>query len=714
MKRILWTAMLVPLGAGLLLGQDPPVRPPGVPPRPVAPPAPAPTPAPGDPQDGSKVQLNSITLQQLLESVQKRTKKTFVYDDLVGQQFAQKKVRVFASRDFGSPEELFAIFQSVLEVQDFALIRVGEGDKEVYKVQPSGKARMKAPVDGAGREPNDSYVTRVFTLKHVSPQDVFQALMNIAAPQSVIPVQNAGMLIVTDFDYNIRRYEQIIESIDKQKPDMVTKMIPLRKAIASDVETMLNNLLTAIVAQQKARPGMPGIPGQEQAKVVADKRTNSLLILAEPGRMEQVESLVRQLDGEAEFESSGIYLVHLKHTDAVDMSRTVNALYNIGVDQNGIPTGGSSGSIKPNQPVGPGGAPTTGGSAQSPGGVGGGEPKIVADKRTNSLMIVTDRNTYLQLLKLVERLDRRRPQVLIKATVVEVRSKDTFDLGIELGAANEPNGVTPLGHTGFGYSTFVPDPSGKFFNIVPVDTPGLTFALVKDRIGNLGVLLKALKDKASIQILDEPEVATVDNGAADIKLSTDVPVTQVSVTGTGIAQETFSGFQSAVTTLSISPHISEGNYLRLETNVKIEKFSGTSADRRIPPAKTSREINAKPIMVPNAHTIVIGGIVTTDRTDVETSVPFLGEIPILGNFFKRSRQEEEKRTLYIFITPYILYDESFADLKDLTRDRHLAVQGIRNQAIRNLQIEGQGDPTPASSYRYVRPVADRPRKPLED
>lgn len=676
------------LGSGLLFGQDP-AKP---------------------PQEG-RVQLNSVTIQQLLESVQRRTKKTFVYDEAIATQFQQRKVRVFSSKDFGTPEELFAIFQSVLEVQGFAIVKVGDASKELYKIQEIQRAKGKAPLDEGGRDPNDSYVTRVFALKYITPQDVFSALMNVTTPQSVVPVQNAGMLIVTDFDYNVEKVARILEAIDRQKPDMVTKIIPLRKALAGDVETMLNNLLQAIIAQQKVRVGLPGVPGSEQAKVVADKRTNSILIVAEPARMEQVETLVRQLDGEAEFESSGIYIVHLKHSDAVDMSRTVNALYNLGVDQNGIPTGGGA-SIRPNQPVGPQGQP----SVPQPSGGGaptGAEPKIVADKRTNSLLLVTDRNTYLQLLKLIERLDQRRPQVLIKASVVEVRGEDKFDLGVEVGRATDPEGrVTTAAHSNLGFSSLVPDASGKFFNIVPVDSTGLTLALLQDRIGNIGLLVKALKDKANIQILDEPEVATVDNGAADIKLSTDVPVTTVQTTGTGISQESFGGFQSAVTTLSISPHISEGNYLRLETNVKIEKFAGTSTDRRIPPGKTTREINAKPIMVPNGRTIVIGGIVTSDRTDVQTSVPFLGDIPVLGFFFRRTREEEQKRTLYIFITPYILYDETFADLKELTKERQLAIEGMRSQAVRNLQTEGVGDPAPRSSFRFLRPseYADEPRR----
>jgi len=212
-----------------------------------------------------------------------------------------------------------------------------------------------------------------------------------------------------------------------------------------------------------------------------------------------------------------------------------------------------------------------------------------------------------------------------------------------------------------------------------------------------------LETKARISILDQPEAATNDNGLAEISVKQQVPVTTNTLTGTGISQTSFSRFEEASTTLTISPHISEGGYLRLETKVKIEKFTGTSADPNIPPPKTSREISTKEIMVPNGGTMVIGGIVMQDKSDSTSNVPLLGQIPLLGWLFRRDQTDDQKRTLYIFLTPYILYDYGFGDFRDLTRSRKDDIEKLREEPLKGLNIESQPDPEPRSTFRFLVP-----------
>src|SRR4029079_6232173 len=191
---------------------------------------------------------------------------------------------------------------------------------------------------------------------------------------------------------------------------------------------------------------------------------------------------------------------------------------------------------------------------------------------------------YRTLEQIIRRLDQRRPQVLIKATVVEIQANDSFDLGVELKDLERPEGsLIRAGGTSFGLSDLGQDPSTGLCSVVPKATPGMTLLAMKDRVGNIPALLHALETKARISILDHPEAATNDNGLAEISVKQQVPVTTNTITGTGISQTTFSRFEEASTTLTISPHISEGGYLRLETKVKIEKFTGTSADPNIPP-----------------------------------------------------------------------------------------------------------------------------------
>ncbi|HVR86030.1 MAG TPA: hypothetical protein VMU54_17040, partial [Planctomycetota bacterium] len=299
-------------------------------------------------------------------------------------------------------------------------------------------------------------------------------------------------------------------------------------------------------------------------------------------------------------------------------------------------------------------------------------------------------------------------QVLIKATVVEITANDTFDLGVELAKFSNPSGhLIGAGGTNFGLSNVVPDTTNNTFSVTPNATPGLTLLALKDKIGNIPALLHALETKARVSILDQPEAATNDNGIAEISVKQQVPVTTNTITGTGISQTTFSRFEEASTTLTISPHISEGGYLRLETKVKIEKFTGTSTDPSIPPPKTSREISTKEIMVPNAGTMVIGGIVTQDKSDSVSNVPLLGHIPILSWLFRRDTDTEDKRTLYIFLTPYILYDYGFGDHRELTRERKSEIDALRGEPLGGLNIEPTPESEPRSTFRFLVPRPGR-------
>jgi len=697
MNRVATAAIFVPLLAGMLFGQDP-----------------TPGPGPMPQEETPKIQLNNITLEQFTLSVQKRTKKVFLYGEPVAQILRASKVQIMSFKEFADKDQLFSLYQSILQVQAQKLVLIPAGD-DIYKLVTEAEALKRGPeFKSEGGTPKDSFVTRIFSLKYVSAQEAFQALVNLAMPQAITQIPASAMIIVTDTDYNIQRIEQVIKAIDVKKEDMIWKVIPLKKAVAADVEQMLRTLLQGIVAQARSRPGFaPNVPGNEQVTAVADRRTNSILILAEIGRVEQIEKLVETLDKDPEFETSGTYLIPLRHRDADDMANILNGIYGRSTSTTGASSGyptssGTGQTARPNQPITPAPvAPTPGYYSSSNQQSSAAEPTIIADKKSNSLIVVTDRNTYQMLLRLAQRLDRRRPQVLIKASVVEVQANATFDLGVELNRAVDPTGrITGFERTNMGFSTVVP--SGNTVNIVPGDTIGVTLALLKDRFGNVGALFKAVEDKAKVTIIDEPEVATEDNKQANITLANTVQVPRVTVTGTGISQTSFDPL-TANTTLTITPHITEGGYLRLETEVEIAKFVSAGATSTAPPNTTNRKITTG-FLMPSSRTAVIGGIMTSDKTESETGVPILKDIPLFGILFRRTRDVDIRRTLYIFITPYILYDESFGDLSNMTQE-HLddlifaGKDGIPS-FMKGLSTQAPVGPKPKSTFQFPRRKQD--------
>jgi general secretion pathway protein D len=657
--------------------------------------------------------LQDVNLHDLTVAVQRITKKTILWTEDLG--LRNKRVHFVSDKPIADdPEVLFKAYQSMLQVSDLVLVPVGEKGEEIYKVKPSPVAPKQAiPVEKKDIVTEDRFITRIFSLQFVSPRDVQAALINMASyPQNILSIEAAGVILATDYDYNIKRFEEIIRVMDVKKPDIELRLINLRFAIAQEVEQMMSGLLQTLVGRSQTPrvPGVPGVPGSpESVKVVADKRTNSVVLLAEPNRLPQLEEIVRKLDSETLFETSGIYIAHLRHTNAVDIARTLNAMYRISIDEkSGVPSGGGLGAVRPGQAVAPVGSPVPVPGPGPTGGFGGplqgSEPTIVADLRSNSVIMITDRNTYRTLEQIIRRLDQRRPQVLIKATVVEIQTTDTFDLGTELNLLPTPrNNFVPGLRSQFGQSSLVPDTTNNVFNVVPVDTQGITLLTYKQRIGNIAAMIKALESKVKVSILDQPEAATNDNGVAVMKLTNQVPVTTNTLTGTGISQTSFSRFETAETNLSISPHISEGGYLRLETSVKIEKFTGVSSDPNVPPPKTSREISTKEIMVPSGGTMVIGGITAEDDSTTFTDVPILGQLPLIGWLFYRDQRSKDHRTLYIFLTPYILYDYAFGDYRDLTHDKKEEIEALRGGAVKGLNVELKPERLPDSTFRFQIP-----------
>jgi general secretion pathway protein D len=309
---------------------------------------------------------------------------------------------------------------------------------------------------------------------------------------------------------------------------------------------------------------------------------------------------------------------------------------------------------------------------------------------------------FRTLYPIIRRLDRRRPQVFIKATIAEISAREDFDLGFELARLENPKGRFIVGgRTSFGLTGLSADPANNVFTLTPVLSPGATLLGMRDRIGNIPAILHALEGTAKITVMAEPEAATSDHSSATMTATTEIPVAQTNFIGpsNGFTQASFH-YEQAVTTLTISPHISESGYLRLETNVKIQNFLPT-VDASTPPARSSRELTTKEVLVPSGGTVVLGGIVTSDQSTSTQGVPFLSQLPLLGPLFRRDQETKDRRTIYIFITATILYDEAFGDYADLTREHKEGMERLRGAPLDGLQVGPPSPRLPESTFRFM-------------
>jgi len=640
--------------------------------------------------------LDDVNLHDLTMHVQKVTKKTILWSEDLG--LRTKRTHYVTDRPIGDdPALLFKAYQHILQWNDLLLVRAGKEEEEVYKITTLAVG-MKKPIPLV-REPADSserFITRVFSLQNASPRAIWQTLgPMVSNPQNILPVEESGALIITDYESNLRRLEEILKIVDVKKPDLEMKMIPLKHAAAGKVEEKMKSLVQTLLTRSTGPRNAPMAPGGgEPATVVSDERTNSIILLAEPGRLAQLEDIARRLDAETPFETSGIHFALLRHRNALDVARTLNTLYRGGIvdeKQTALTVPSRSGPQAAPLPV----------AALTPTNPSG-EPIIVPDIATNSLLIITDRTTFRTLEPIIRRLDRRRPQVFIKATIAEISAREDFDLGVELSHLEDPKGRFVVGaKTSFALTGLNADPANNVFTLTPVISPGATLLGMKDRVGNIPFILHALEGKAKMTVIAEPEAATSDHSSAIMTATTEVPIAQTNFVGTtaGFTQASFH-YEQATTTLTISPHISESGYLRLETNVKVQAFT-PATDPSAPPGRTSRELTTKEVLVPSGGTVVLGGIVTGEQTTKEQSVPFLSQIPLLGPLFRREQEIKERRTLYIFITATILYDEAFGDFAELTRERKEGMERLRGAPLDGLQVGPPSPKLPESTFRFT-------------
>jgi general secretion pathway protein D len=643
--------------------------------------------------------LDDVNLYDLTVHVQKVTKKDIHWNEEL--QLRNKRVHYVTDRPVADdPALLFKVYQHILQWNDLVLVPAGKDGEEVYKITQLPLGGKKAiPLVRGDLDPTERFITRAFSLQNASPRSLLPALATmVSLPQNMLAIEESGVLLITDYDSNIRRLEEIIKLLDVKKPDLEIKMVPLKYAAATKVEEKMKALIQTLITRSSGARGIP-LPAAagEPAMVVSDDRLNSVILLAEPSRLVQLEDIVRRLDAETPYETSHIHFAPLRHRNALDVARTLNTLYRGGT----IDERATSVSVPTRTSAAPNGIPTPPLGPTIP--AAGGEPIIVPDLATNSLLIITDRTTFRTLEPIIRRLDRRRPQVFIKATIAEISASEDFDLGVELAHLEDPKGRFVVGgRTSFGLTGLTADPANNVFTLTPVVSPGATLLGMKDRIGNIPFLLHALEGRAKITVMAEPEAATSDHSSATMTATTEVPFAQTNFVGqnnSGFTQASFQ-YQSAVTTLTISPHISESGYLRLETNVKIQSFL-PSTDPATPPGRTSRELTTHEVLVPSGGTVVLGGIVTGEQSSSLQGVPLLSWLPLLGPLFRREQESKTRRTIYIFITATILYDEAFGDFADLTRERKEGMERLRGAPLEGLQVGPPSPKLPESTFRFM-------------
>jgi general secretion pathway protein D len=597
------------------------------------PPSGTPVPIPAVPaaERGQRItpSFKDADITQIVEAVSAATGKNFIIDPRV-----RAQVTMLSSTPM-SPAAFYEAFLAILQVHGFVAEQAGD----VIKIVPDANARQSPSVDLPDHvsATSDEIVTQVIGVKNVSATQLVPILRPLI-PQygHLVAYQPANVLIISDRANNVSRIMRIIRRID-ESGDSDVDIIPMQNASATEIVRVINSL---VQGQQSAEGGVP-------FKVVADDRSNSILLSGEKSQRLRLKALIAHLD--TPLENGGDTQVRYLHYASADKLAT---------------------KLKEQA----GATSSAAGAPAAPGGTASSSEKttIWADVGTNALIITAPPKTMRALNEIIDKLDIRRLQVHLEALIVEVTTDKTADLGVNWLLLGSQSGtipvagfVEPVGGTSIANlaASVIGGTSSLTSSSIPSDT-----TLAVGRYGSTGVnfaaMVRAVQSVANTNIISTPSVVTMDNQEATIKIAQEVPfVTGQYTNGSTTTSGTVNPFQTIQrqevgTILKITPQINEGNTLILK--IDEESSSIAASSQGAVDLITNKRTVSTNVLIEDKGTLVLGGLMQDSATQSEQHVPLLGSIPLLGELFRNRSQEKTKTDLFFFIKPTILRDANDA------------------------------------------------------
>ncbi|MFL0895286.1 type II secretion system secretin GspD [Vibrio parahaemolyticus] len=583
-------------------------------------------------------------IQEFINIVGRNLEKTIIVDPSV-----RGKIDV-RSYDVLNEEQYYSFFLNVLEVYGYAVVEMDNGVLKVIKAKDSKTSAI--PVMGDGSAKGDSVITRVVAVRNVSVRELsplLRQLIDNAGAGNVVHYDPANIILITGRAAVVNRLAEIIKRVD-QAGDKEIELVELRNASAAEMVRIVEALNKT--TNQKSTPEFL------EPKIVADERTNSILISGDPKVRARLKRLIRQLDVEMATKGNNrvVYLKYAKAEDLVDVLK------------------GVSDNLQAEKQAGQKGAS----SAQR------GEVVIAAHEATNSLVLTAPPDIMMALQDVISQLDIRRAQVLIEALIVEMAEGDGINLGVQWGSL-ETGAVIQYGNTGAPIGqvmvgleeakdvtkteSYWNSDTNKWknrqyteegdYSTLASALGGVNGAAMSIVMGDWTALISAVASDSNSNILSSPSITVMDNGEASFIVGEEVPV----ITGSTAGSNNDNPFQTVDRKevgikLKVVPQINEGDSVQLNIEQEVSNVLGANGAVDVRFAK--RQLNTS-VMIQDGQMLVLGGLVDERALESESKVPLLGDIPVLGHLFKSTSTQTEKRNLMVFIKPTIIRDGMTAD-----------------------------------------------------
>jgi general secretion pathway protein D len=558
-------------------------------------------------------------------------------------------------------------FLTALDMNGFAIIPSGKYIRIAR--QRDARDKQLKTFTGEYAPDTDALITRLFPLKYLSAEEVARNFRSFMPANSrIIPYEQTNTVIVTDTGSNIAKLSKLLEILDVEGYDAGIEVIPVRYASAVELSKLIDTL---VPGTSTGGPGGGGGGGRFAGSkfaarrtkeggiintIIADERTNTLIIHANTKGAEQVRELVSKLDQKISSNRGGgkVHVVYLQFAKAEDITNTLNNLSQ----------GGSRGASASSAGGGTGSNPVQGNLFE-------GAIRVSADKSTNSLVITASPTDFDTVQRVINKLDIPRDQVFAEVVIMEVALNRDFTY-----SSNIINPAGPVNLvTNSDLTSFLADPLSQRGAIISfADSAKTTFNIggAEIAVPNLAGLIKALQTTSNGNVLATPQIMTLDNEEATFETAEKIPVPSVTAIQGSVQQSVTK--ENVSLTITIKPQINKmSNFVKLDIQAKLADISSRELPAQVRDlAFATLDRTAKTsIVVADRDTVVMGGLMRDNQSEVISKVPLLGDIPLLGWFFKSKRTESRKTNMLIFITPQIVrqYEKVRAILDQKLRER---------------------------------------------
>jgi general secretion pathway protein D len=564
-----------------------------------------------------------------------------------------------------SIKQAWDLFVMSLTLQGYGVVE----DKNFVRILPIAQAvplaEPKRPTTSA------DVILYLYTAENTQAQQLQQAIQPFLSPFAKVGVHTqSNTLIVADIAKNIEKIKGILKELDSPQRGLKVKLYPLQKAKAENVLQSLQGVLSTL-QQQTGAPSVATI----------SKDANAIVVVAREDIQAIVEEIIKTIDQSTQItEDRSFYVVPLKFISAEELHKSLQSLLTGVVPTVAQPTpqyqvqpvdikGLETPLQKPKQPT-PQPQPIP--SIQTKEGT-----RIGFDRGTNSVLIYATPQEFESLKALIEKLDVRRRQVLIAASVVEMSTSKALDIGVRWQAFGSKGGA------GFGvgslqdiYSSML---TGNFV-LGFINNVGKTITIggVNLFFPDLVLLFSLLEKGTGFNLISNPKVLTLDNQPAEIKVGQVIPYASgVKFDINGQPVITYD-YKEVGLDLKITPTIAENN-LRLTINLQVQEIVDFIRPQvgqlsYAVPITSNRQVNSD-VVVENGQTIIIGGLINNRTINTVEGVPGLKDIPLFGRLFRRDTKTEDKVSLFIFLTPYVV--EKPEELSKITQEHQKLADELR-------------------------------------